>query len=528
MRYKVICAAWLWLMTMAVFPVAHAQNVTVTQTITGSQNIPACGNIIATNQVQIGGISDVRYLSTQGINLQNGFSAAVGGNAAFSAKISSACVGAAVQTPIVVKVLMVKYNPVIENGKKASEYFPNWQDPDNLKAKYMSDVYDASNGYIQYTVVDNYTLLKFPTKPSGNYTAIQYQQDVANEIPNPASLSPWFKEKADYNQIIAENNIVNRINNREVDEVWLFGGPGFGFHEYTMAGFGAYDINSPPVLNIPTTRGFAIMGASYSHTHEKMLHNLCHRAERTMSRAYGKEWDRTAPNNYITNWDKFIAIEQGNPGNGGVGFCHRPVNGTFEYQYDNTGSVMSTANDWSNYPNMTWTKTPINRDKWGMVTNEGLLNDDDRWELGYLRWWFKHLPSATGKNPDGKFNNWWTHIFDFLPYKVFVPGTGTAPNSAQVAEEVPLINKREESDQLTILSNPFRDKLIFSYSFAGRQKNVLAELFTPAGILMSSRKIAVQSNPGKIEWDIGPVSRGTYLLVLTTESNKITRKVIKQ
>ncbi|MBC7964977.1 MAG: Ig-like domain-containing protein [Fuerstia sp.] len=124
-----------------------------------------------------------------------------------------------------------------------------------------------------------------------------------------------------------------------------------------------------------------------------------------MNRIYD-DWDLATP---VTNWDKFSAnVEQSN-GVAGVGTTHFPANAQSDYDTFNTRIVQSWADDFLNYPTLTGTTQPVNRDTWG----RGATPD---YERDYQKWYFAHLPRAAGVNADGKQNNWWKYLYDFNNY----------------------------------------------------------------------------------------------------------------
>lgn len=121
-----------------------------------------------------------------------------------------------------------------------------------------------------------------------------------------------------------------------------------------------------------------------------------------MVRAYGG-WNQTTP---VTNWDKFTAVAAKTGSRAGVGNCHFPANGVQDYDWSNTTVVSSDANDWLKYPNLTGARTNISVTSWRRTTNGDAYD--------YFIWWFSRLPYASGTNADGKLNNWWQYVFNFI------------------------------------------------------------------------------------------------------------------
>ena len=300
--------------------------------------------------------------------------------------------------PIVVKVLVLNFDPFVksEGGKRLHEAF-HWQAPKELARGYMFDLQLASRGFIKFNIAEWRDLNSIPTKADG----FKWDAD--------AYYTAWRTHKGlhdpdavDYIKVIADNKVAPLIDSGKVDEVWVFGAPAFGFNESAMAGPGSFWINGPTFDKVKCKHAFAIMGFSYERGVAEMVHDLCHRAEGTMSHVYGG-WNAAKP---PTNWDKFSAYAKQGAGVAGVGNCHWPPNADGDYDYGNPRTVQSTADDWLSYPNLTGETKPVNRDSWGS-------NDYHR---SYLRWWFTRLPKAPGVNADGRQNNWWKYLFRFWDY----------------------------------------------------------------------------------------------------------------
>ena len=101
-------------------------------------------------------------------------------------------------------------------------------------------------------------------------------------------------------------------------------------------------------------------------------------------------------------------IDSVRSGESGCGFCHYAPNSAGDYDWGNTTYVWSMCDDWLlNWPNLKGaiTKRLVNCSEWG--------NGDMRL---HHKWWLKHVPNATGVNPDGKQNSWWKYLCDYNGY----------------------------------------------------------------------------------------------------------------
>lgn len=313
------------------------------------------------------------------------------------------------QKPMRVKVLVLEFNPRISGAihspddpaakPKSIRELAGWNEAVELAAEYMQDVCDASGGYIQFEIVEWLEVLEFQKKADGfTYTPQQYYDCLHKK-------SEWHQpDGVDYPGSIARHKIIPRIESGEIDEVWWFGAPYFGYWESAMAGEGAFYINGGVygADQVPCKRPFVIMGFNYERGVAEMLHDLCHRTESTMERVYGG-WE---VDKLTTNWARFAANAHQSNGVAAVGTCHYPPNGEKDYDYANKREVMSSADDWLSYPNLTGQKKKVTRQTWG----------GPDYHRNYMKWWFTRLPKASGVNTDGRQNNWWKYVFDFHSY----------------------------------------------------------------------------------------------------------------
>ena len=294
-----------------------------------------------------------------------------------------------------IRVLVLDFDPPIPDsgGRRLHTAF-GWNDPRALADEYVADVGEASGGRMAYRVVEWRTLDSFPAKRDGfRYTAASFAECIRR---NASCHTP---DGLHYETVLQEQGVAAQVDSGKVDEVWLFGGPYFGYFESAMAGPGAFAINGDAFPAVPSRRAFAIMGFNSERGVAEMLHDLCHRIEATMSRVYGG-WEAA---DLSTNWARFAANAHQARGRAGVGSCHYPPNAIAAYDYANPRAVESDADDWLRYPALTGARRPVTRDSWG----------GPDYHRGYMRWWLTHLPKAPGTNGDGRLNDWWAYVVRF-------------------------------------------------------------------------------------------------------------------
>jgi hypothetical protein len=297
----------------------------------------------------------------------------------------------------VIRVAVLNFDPTVasEGGRRLHSVL-GWTDPRTLAAGYRADVRRASGGQVRYRVVTWKDVDAFPASVDGLRFDVPGYLEFARTGSYPTPIM-------DYPRMLTESGLVKDVNRGTIDEIWLYGGPGFGYWEAAMAGPGAFDVNGGVYPDVPgLRRPVVLMGFSYERGAAEQLEDLCHRIEATMTRIYGG-WDLEHP---TTNWDQFGRNQKQSPAPAAVGTCHYSPNTRFEYDTTNPEPVASTADAWLHYPHLTAATTPVSSQTWG----------GPDYRLNYLRWWMNHLPRARGWNADGRLNDWWRYIYDYARY----------------------------------------------------------------------------------------------------------------
>jgi len=304
-----------------------------------------------------------------------------------------------IDAPMKRKVISVVFNPILEhkNGVRVNQYF-GWKDPQALEQAYINNLKDISAGVVEYEIVSRLDNLDyFPTKSDGFiYNDLTYVDVIEGRVPGH---SP---DIINYQKLINDLKLCEGRNNDQFHEVWLWGGPYFGFYESTMTGPNSFYVNSSPVANTTCTKQLYIMGYSYERGVKEMAHNLGHRTESIMRHLFGS-WQQNSTNHL---WEQFALSNHLSPNYNysGCGNTHFPPNGTADYDYWNYNNTPSTCNNWYQFPNLTNQKSDINCTAW----NCNQLNQPGNYEL----WWLAHLPKYQGLS-NGKWNNWWKYILDY-------------------------------------------------------------------------------------------------------------------
>ena len=365
--------------------------------------------------------------------------------------------------PAVKNVMIISFDPYIDvDGKKVRQHEliqsisditkkpSEWRDPKDLWNAFDTTMEEVSYGNVKYIIEKEniYILDEFPKDTSGNsYKAADYLQTLKDAINwmnaynashvekkgwadcpywlnfshNPEApydpKDPYDVEPNyftfDYDGYFKRFDVYNKVNNKEIDEVWIFIGPRVGLKAYEsmMTGKDAYWINGDPLVK-KGQRNFATYGFNFERGLDCMLENAGHRMEFTMDRVFfGGYYNPITEANYdgktydqLNDWEKFCACDFLTKGSivAGVGNVHCGPNAKKDYNWDNSAQVKSYCDNWYNYPDISGNYRYVDSSEWSGT------------QEGHHIWWFRHIPHVAGYN-NGKRNNWWEYFnFDDL------------------------------------------------------------------------------------------------------------------
>jgi hypothetical protein len=163
----------------------------------------------------------------------------------------------------------------------------NWNKTDDLIRKYVTALRQASGDRLVYQLVNKLVVPNYPVFLDGR------QYDDATWTEARADDRKAFRDAhgnymmADYQRIIQDFNLVQQVKSQQVDEVWMFGGPYFGFYESRMVGKGAFWCNAPGIEQ--NCRRFVMMGFNYERDVREMVHDFGHRAESILARQFNSQ-----------------------------------------------------------------------------------------------------------------------------------------------------------------------------------------------------------------------------------------------
>jgi hypothetical protein len=290
----------------------------------------------------------------------------------------------------ILRTLVIVYDPVVDivSGKKLSQYM-NWNKVEDLAMGFISDILQVSDGLVRYQIIERLDVDDFPAKVDGyKYNAQTYLNVVQG------MSQPYLPQEANYQAIIQQFDILERVAKDEIDEVWVFNFPHAGFYESIMGGPGAFWCNAPPLTNTEASqRRFVIMGFSCERGIGEMLECMGHRAESIMEKTFE---DVPEEENL---WKRFIRHEKTHPGRAALGNVHFAPNSERDYDWDNASTVLSECDDWLyNFPDFKGVTREVTADDWG--------NGDIH---KHHIWWMNHFPKTKGRK-NGIHQNWWQYI----------------------------------------------------------------------------------------------------------------------
>jgi hypothetical protein len=173
-------------------------------------------------------------------------------------------------------VLVIVYAPV-KDGQPLYQSM-GWGDPLDLCDHFIQNVRRLSGDRLvfRYEKENIITVPDFPVAEDGRKYTLETWEAAQADDTQALRVGQRYA-MADYSAILTRFNLLALIDQKKYDEVWLLGGPLFGFYESRMVGQTAVWCNSPG-LNV-SCRNFVMMGFSYERGDREMLHDLGHRAE---------------------------------------------------------------------------------------------------------------------------------------------------------------------------------------------------------------------------------------------------------
>jgi hypothetical protein len=312
------------------------------------------------------------------------------------------------------RVLVVNIDPVLEShGGQRLNAFLGWNDPRELTTHYLADLEAAAGGYVTWEIAEWVDLDLWPRKADG----FSYDDQTYLQSWNDPQQYPWHHPDAvDYDALLdyplsapAGRTAHRLAADGEVDEVIYWAHPYAGFFESRMVGSTAYWCNAPALTR--SSRLYVVMGLNPERGVGEALHSFGHRCESILRHVYGS-WSASAAIDHL--WDRFTRVGPVHGvGVAGCGNVHFPPNAGQDYAYAVEAPVLSEADAWLTFPDLSGPTHNIGRTAWG----------GPDYQRNYLNWWMARFPRAPGRYDDPgnpanhqKLNNWWAYLVDMNEY----------------------------------------------------------------------------------------------------------------
>mgnify|MGYP001584859767 CR=1 FL=1 len=371
-------------------------------------------------------------------------------------------------TPVTKKVYLLIFNPIIESqGSVKLNTLKGWGDPDALTNDIVTALPQVSNNYIHYTIAQRQEVDGIFVKPDGyQYTDDTYLACINGTGP---CHSP---DTINYKQLIDTYDLCNK----NIDEVWLWGGPYFGYQEF----FPTYRGQSNLCSNNKT---MFVMGFNYEVGLDNALHDFGHRMEFVANNRVGDDnWQQNETN----EWNKFSLIA------GHCGNVHSPPGAVNAYDYSNPATVTTDCDGYLAFPTGPFNPQSITCSAWNCTAE------------GYMRWWLRHIPHnpGTSLSLDNKtiYNNWWK-------YFAYIDETAPTPGIfSDLSSSMPNPGSATFSFTYTGLANTF---IVDASTFSDMSGNIYYDF------ARGRSSPIVETNPTK--WDRYSCGSTLYWRIMTIE-----------
>lgn len=427
--------------------------------------------------------------------------------------------------PLEVKVALVIQDPAIQTPqgyKRIHELF-NWRHPDTLASRLVFHFREATDSVVVFQFVETKNDGKLFTRYYGNFLTGQQYYNLLKEPgwPSLKAAADSGKLYFDYREFVKYYEYDVKRNDGRIDEVWVFAAPYLGMYESQLMGPNAFWWNSPPIRDgTALTKLLSVMGLNYERGVDQAFHSFGHRTESAIVQAYyqaqGRTWNDTSSS--PTAWDLFTRIDKRMSGQAHVGNVHYPPNGANDYDYGNMRSVKSYAENWFRYPYLLDRSAFVNADTWRYEPPDNLAETQEH--LGYLRWWYNHLPRYVGVT-DGVLNNWWHYVVDYEGAVALAKATPIVSVSDGRGSPVPTAYSLEQN-----YPNPFNSTTAITYKQSAFSF-VSLKIFDVLG-----REIATLVNEERKEgsyrvlWDASSFPSGVYFYRLQSGGFVETKKMV--
>jgi hypothetical protein len=301
-----------------------------------------------------------------------------------------------------VKVFVVSYFPTVGDQMDRSVTHDVGGSYAELKAKTERLTAECRKALEQGSRFRGYKLDSQP--------ALRFEVVGSTEFREAIPLRPKQGENPplpDYNAIMKRIDAKTWVEDRGVQEIWLWGYHGkIGLWESNMSSpFGDVSNSDRDNADLPVLKKtYTVYHYNYGRGLGEMLENHMHQLEHLLNWADGR--DRTPPEKWseLLFWGKFVGSDAShkivtNPAR--CGWTHYAPNSESDYDWANSRYVETDIEDWK--PDGIGKTQRMNADRWG--------RDPVQWRI----YWMQAIPGLNhGLTYRGKkLRNWWSFVSDW-------------------------------------------------------------------------------------------------------------------
>lgn len=248
---------------------------------------------------------------------------------------------------------------------------------------------------------------KLPSLPALRYNVVG-SLEIREPMPLKAKKPGEEVPMTDYAAIMERIDIADKVKNKGVDEVWIWGYHGgvLNLWESNMSSPHGDVSNSDrdesdlPVLD----RTYTVYHYNYGRGLGEMLENHMHQLEHLLNHVDGREATPPEKWNELLFWGKFVGSDASHkivtkPAR--CGWTHYAPNSEKDYDWTNPRVVETDIEDWK--PEGYGKTQPMNADRWD--------RDPIKWRI----YWMQAIPGLDhGLVYKGrKLRNWWSFVSDW-------------------------------------------------------------------------------------------------------------------
>jgi hypothetical protein len=226
--------------------------------------------------------------------------------------------------------------------------------------------------------------------------------EIHTAVPTlPCSDNPSSSVCGDYQGLLTDAGICDRVDNHGLDEVWIWAYHSDAFSESKMSGPYGDISNSYRRDDMPhCSHTYTVYTYDYGRTTAEAIHDHGHQIEAELS---------AIDNHLLYDLYEGTTPYPAGVATGRCGSVHNPPNARFEYDWTNPTPNPTDCLHWN--PDGLGPTTSIGCATWGCVDN----GDTDNSQRNWIVWWMQNMPGIgnTVTYHGQQMRDWWDVYYDF-------------------------------------------------------------------------------------------------------------------